>query len=175
MPTFQAGGREWLLALDAPNVQAVRDECKVNLAVGGAAEFDVRAIVDDPVQLPGVLWVLCRKQADAAGLTKEQFISAVIGDIAEDAGLALVDAILAFTPSRSRRAALREAWASDQRAMAIAGEVTLARLPGFTATQELAIREKVNAIFDEQSTLLRSATDSPANSESTPAESPGES
>jgi hypothetical protein len=173
MPAFKSGGREWLLSLDAPKVQAVRDECNVNLAVSGSEEFDLREIAQDPVKLPYVLWVLCRKQAEAAGLNQEQFVEQIIGDVTEDAGIALVDAIVDFIPSRTRREAIRRAWASDLEGMRLADAITMERLPELASPQKETIRARVNEIFDKQLTQLKSATDSPANLESQPTAKPG--
>ncbi len=168
MPAFKSGGREWLLAIDAPKVLAVRRECDVNLAIGSGIAFDIKALTQDPVVLPGVLWVLCRKQAEAAGITQDQFLEAIVGDITEDAGLALAEAIVDFIPSRSRREALRE-WVSQERvAQEAATALTRERLGEVSSQMTTTILAGVNQVIDKQLTLLRSATDSPEPADAGP-------
>ena len=62
----------------------------------GAGLFMLLAL--PPETLGSVLWVLCEKQADAAGVTADDFAERFDGNVIDAAGLALVDAVIDFFP-----------------------------------------------------------------------------
>lgn len=173
MPVFDALGREWQVALDAPKSQRVREECGVNLTPRPGEKFELAPIVEDPERLPNVLWVLVRSQAEKANVTRDAFVEAIVGDVAEAAGVALGEAIVNFIPNRGRREALREALKLDREALAAGMELTATKVRELGPRQREAVLAAVDRVFAEQTTLLLSATGSPASSESPPKEEPG--
>jgi hypothetical protein len=63
--------------------------------------------IANPYKLGDVLFVLCKQQADNAGVSDEAFGAALAGDATEKASDALVDEMIDFFP-QSRREILRE-------------------------------------------------------------------
>ena len=100
MATFKVDSREYQITLDAPTIRTVRTECHVDLADADGKAFD--KLADDPCLLVDVLWVLCRKQAQTAGITDEQFGASLVGDAIERATEGLLAAIMDFFPKRRR-------------------------------------------------------------------------
>ena len=77
MRTFKDNaGRTWSLTLNVWTVKKVRDLLAVDLLdlgeSGNKPGLLVR-LISDPVLLVDVLYVVCKDQADAAGITDEQF------------------------------------------------------------------------------------------------------
>jgi hypothetical protein len=102
VPTFKDNnGKEWTVTLDGPKIREVRRDCDgLNLAAtDGSACHMMEA---DPLLMFDALWVLCKEQADKAGVDSPTFYAALTGD-ATDRGLeALNSAIADFFPSRKR-------------------------------------------------------------------------
>lgn len=93
--------REWNIKIDAPTIQAVRNELDVDLAdLTGAT---VERLAEDVILLVNTLYVLCRSQAQAANISDEQFGEALIGDAIDRATAALLQAITDFFPSAKRQ------------------------------------------------------------------------
>lgn len=173
MATFKAMGVEWLVSLDGPKVKAVRQECRgdddrpVNLT----AEFlEIRPLLDNPVLLPEVMWVLCRDQATQKNISREAFVGAVIGDTCFDAARALIDAIVDFIPSPQKRSLLRAAIKADLEAESLAIQISTTRTTDskLEEARKRKIEAAVNEIFDAATTQLSSATDSPDTSAPAP-------
>jgi hypothetical protein len=163
MPSFKAGGREWLVSIDAPKIRRVRESCKVDLGARNASQF--QQLSDDPLLAGQVLWQLCRQQAEAVGISEEAFESLLSGDDGEAAGMCLVEAIIDFFPTRQQKL-LREMLATEQAVSAARVEAAESRIRSpetLEALRAKAIRE-VNESFDQMlaKTSLSSATGSQA-------------
>ena len=106
MKTFKdENGRDWEIVVNVDAARRVRDILGVNIAsteTGGVLE----SIAEDPILLCDLLYVLCKPQADAAGVSDEQFGQALAGDAIDRATTAFLEALVDFFPSR-RRAVLR--------------------------------------------------------------------
>jgi hypothetical protein len=59
-------------------------------------------LIGDPVRLVDTLYAIVQPQADAAGVTDEQFGRSLGGDSLEQAANAFVEGLLDFFPSRQR-------------------------------------------------------------------------
>lgn len=173
MPTFDVLGQEFLLKLDGPLAVAVREECQVDLVPRLGVELELAKITEDPELLPRILWTLVRTQADSKGITREMFLGAVVGDVAEAAGLALAEAVVNFIPSRSRRETLRLALEQDRAAERAGLELAQAKLTALGQAQIEAVKSQVGQILDEGMIRLKSATASPGNLASLPKDAPG--
>lgn len=109
-PQFQdTAGRTWRLALDVGLVRHVRQVCDVDLVDWGGSPGDTAAAVppplrlaSDPCLLVDVLWLLCEEQARAKEIDDVAFGRGMAGDAIADAVDALLQAIIAFFPSRKR-------------------------------------------------------------------------
>jgi len=172
MPSFKdKSGNEWLIALDAINIQATRDKVEVDLA--GQAEVLFPKLGKDPVLLLRVLWELCREQA-APGITEfAVFVKGFGGDQIEAATDCLVKAYLDFSPPSKRR--LLDAQIKIDETLR--GEVideAIAKIqdPALAARIKGKLLEKLDIALDEilnepeTMTQSYSATNAPALSES---------
>lgn len=145
MPSFKAGGREWLVTIDGPKIKRVRESLNVDLGARDCKQFD--ALTSDPVLAGDVLCELLRKDIDAAGIGQDVFLGYLTGDEGEAAGNALIEAIIDFFPSR-QRSLLREMLAKNQSVMMAADQVAREELndpqtlEAMTARAVKAIREE---------------------------------
>jgi hypothetical protein len=103
MATFKdSESREWVIKLDAPTILSVRATADPEFLKGEAIET-IERLRDDSVTLCVVVYALCKTQIADRKMTDEEFYKSVIGDAIDAATDALLDAILAFTPSRTRQ------------------------------------------------------------------------
>jgi len=106
MRTFKDNaGRTWTISLTVAAVKRVRDLAKLDLLdLANGRVFE--RLVADPVTLCDALYAACKPQADAEGITDEQFGEAMAGDAIEHASKALVEELIQFFPNARERAAL---------------------------------------------------------------------
>jgi len=109
-----ATGRHWAVRVDVGAVKRVRSALGVDLMqVSGKGTGEGREpsvlerLASDPVLLVDVIYVLCRDQAVAAGVSDEQFGAAMAGDALDGAVKAMLAAIVDFFPNPRERAALK--------------------------------------------------------------------
>ncbi len=158
-------GKEWHLALDAPMIRTIRKECEgIDLGDPQGKAYD--RMVADPVLLVDVLWVLCREQASAAGVTDVQFGRALIGDTIEAATDAMLEVIADFFPPQSR-ALLQAMAAKSAKVRAMGMERALAKIndPALEENLLKLLDERMDAEVSGALTRLSAATSSPAPSE----------
>ena len=165
MPSFKAGGREWLVSVDGPKIRAVRSECGVDLGARDCSQFD--RLTSDPLLAEDVLWALCRK--DAGAIDKDTFQGLLSGDVGEAAGNALIEAVIDFFPSQ-QRTLLLNMLAKNRAVQEAATEAATSRISDPTTLEAMkaaAVRE-VNAAIDKaMSNMTRppNATVSPGSAE----------
>ena len=108
MPKFtDADGREWRVDVTLEEIKQVRADLEIDLLDVGSKELFAR-LVNDPVLIVDVLYVVLRKEADARSLDAVGFARGLRGDAVDDASRALLEALVAFFPKR-RRAVLQAA------------------------------------------------------------------
>lgn len=103
MKTFTDNtGRTWSIAINVGAVKRVRSSLDVNLldAVEGKL---IERLVSDPILLCDVIFVLCQQEAEARGITDEQFGQAMAGDAIDSATSALLEELVDFFPSGKRQ------------------------------------------------------------------------
>jgi hypothetical protein len=104
-------GRDWPVAVNTATVKRVRDLAGVNLLKIVESGPDGRNLLsdllDDPVRLVDVLYVVCKPDADARGVTDEQFGGAMSGDAIDAGFTALTEDLADFFPQPRHRQALR--------------------------------------------------------------------
>ena len=106
MRTFKDNaGRNWTISLTVSAVRRVRDLAKIDL-LDLANGRVIERLSADPVTLCDALYAACKPQADAEGITDEQFGEAMAGDAIEHASKALVEELIQFFPNARERAAL---------------------------------------------------------------------
>jgi len=104
-PFTDKEGREWPVVVNVGAVKRVRDALGVDLLDVAKGDLLVH-LADDPVLLVNVLYVLCRPEADARGVSDEDFGRAMVGGVLDEAASALMKELLDFFPSAQRARAL---------------------------------------------------------------------
>ncbi len=158
MKTFtDNAGNTWSLSITVDAVKRVRSLLNVNLmdVIEGTLLEKLSA---DPVLLCDVLFAVVKPEADAKGITDEQFGRAMGGDAIEAATAALLDDLVDFFPSQRRKLLGR----------------ALAKFAEFEAKAMKHANAKLDALDDAaMSRLLNTGGEpsgnSPASSASTPA------
>lgn len=148
MATFKAGDREWRVRLTIGLIAQLRTDAKFELGKELEGEDFARALFLDMDRLLDVLWVVCRGEAEAAGLARDQFFAPFGGEELDAASTAFMEAIIDFF-QRGRAPAMK------------------AKLPGVMAAANAKIGAAMGAEIDALSKSL--AGGSPASSGSTPA------
>lgn len=108
MRTFKdRAGREWVVEINVGTVKRVRSLLAVNLldAVGGQL---LETLAGDPEQLCNVIYAILKPQADAKGVTDQQFGESMAGDAIAAATDALLEELADFFP-QPRRGLLQNA------------------------------------------------------------------
>jgi hypothetical protein len=98
--------RRWDLSLSIATVKRVRNLTDVDLlSILDKPEL-LSDLAADPVRLVDVLYVVCKPQADAMGVTDEQFGESLDGQSIESATECFLEALVDFFPG-ARRATLK--------------------------------------------------------------------
>ena len=107
MRTFKdKKSKEWSVEITVGVIKRVNDLLQVNLldVVGGNL---LKELASDPIMLVNVLYVVVKPQADAAGVTDEQFGELLVGDSVEEATDALLNGLADFFPKLQREILLK--------------------------------------------------------------------
>lgn len=154
MKTFtDSTGRAWNLELTIAGAKRIKSICDVDLMDLQAGEPPLLFRLEkDVILLMDVIFALVKPQADAAGITDQQFGQAMNGPAAGAAADAFWEELTDFF--RSTRPALVELIESGR-------ELEKARIESLRASRERAL-EKIK-------TLGQSSTSSPESSGATPA------
>ena len=103
MKTFKDNaGRSWTVSVNVAAIKRVKSLLDVNLME--AVEGDLlEKLSTDPVLLCDVVYAICKPEADAQGVTDEQFGQAMAGDAIEHATTALLEELIDFFPLAKRQ------------------------------------------------------------------------
>lgn len=127
MRTFKDNAdRTWTVTVNVDAIKRVRSLLDVDLmeAVEGRL---LERLVGDPVLLCDVIYCVCKEDADAKGISDEDFGRAMAGDAIELATTALLEELVDFFP-QGKRELLRKALAKLETLQATAIEVVGKRL-----------------------------------------------
>ncbi|MBE3133406.1 MAG: hypothetical protein IMZ55_08020 [Acidobacteria bacterium] len=106
MKTFtDSQGRTWNVVVNVSAIKRVRDLLGVDLLDVANGELLSR-LADDPCLLVDVLFALCKPEADAKGVSDEDFGRGMVGGVLDEASAALMKELLDFFPSAQRARAL---------------------------------------------------------------------
>ena len=119
--------REWAVDVTVTTVKRVRDLVKVDLTKL-VEERLIERLVADPVLLCDVVYAVCKPEADAKGISDEEFGSAMRGDAIDAATKALLDDLVDFSPSPGDRANLTRILEAARGAMDKARELIGAKI-----------------------------------------------
>lgn len=103
-PSFEdSQKRRWMVNLTLGVCDAIQDATGVDLLADGDTA-GVMGLLFDRRKLAAALWECVVKQAAEKQISREAFIEALDGDALTGGWGAVVDAIVFFTPSQSRKA-----------------------------------------------------------------------
>ena len=103
MKTFSDNqGRTWTVTINVECIKRVKTLLGVNLLDAIEGEL-VERLVTDPVLLCDCVYAICKPEAEARGITDEDFGRAMAGDAIEHACTALLEELVDFFPEPKRR------------------------------------------------------------------------
>ena len=108
--------REWKVEITVATIKRVRDLLGVDLMEVVDGDL-VQRLIRDPILLCDVIYVVCKPQADEKSITDEDFGQAMAGDVIEQATTALLEELVAFSPSPKDRENLARALEATNRVM----------------------------------------------------------
>lgn len=114
---FEAGGVEYLVSVNVAGIKRIRQLLDVDLCDLPADPDLLQRLMTDDVLLVDCLYLLCKPQIDAAGLTDEEFGEALGAVGIEPAEQAFWDAITDFFRP-PRRQALEDMLAASRKQLA---------------------------------------------------------
>ena len=158
MKTFKDNAdRTWTVTVNVDAIKRVRSLLSIDLMEAVEGKL-IERLIGDPVLLCDVIYSVCKEDADAKGITDEEFGRAMAGDAIELATTALLEELVDFFP-QGKRQLLRKA---------------LAKLETLQETMLAVVSERLDSpeldaqLLAELRKLGDSSGDSPASSESTP-------
>lgn len=159
MKTFNDNqNRQWTIEINVNALKSVKAALDIDLMEISGGNL-IERLTTDFVLLIDVIYVLCRKQADALSIGDEEFGRAMVGDAIENATIALLEGITDFFPSR-RRATLKKAMSKMEKLDLMAMEIVNEKLDGNQMEEEL--KKKIELVVGN------SFTNSPVSSALTP-------
>jgi len=163
MRTFKDNaGRTWTVSITVDAIKRVRGLLDVDLleVVGGKL---IDRLITDPVLLCDIVYAVCKPEADAQGVSDEDFGRAMAGDAIEHATTALLEELVSFSPSPRDRANLQRVLETTRRVMDKARDLVEQRIESgeLDRIAEEALMQTVPNAGD-------SSGDSQASSESIP-------
>jgi len=171
-------GREWLLSINVDSIKRLRGLLNVDLLAITKPDSPLLAqIADDEVLLVDVIYVLCKAQADEAGVSDEEFGRAMAGDAIEAGYGAFLKELVGFFRSPAKRRVLQKALAKLDDLTEMAARIAEAKLddPGMmeqarqTLTEATSRGQKPSEPSEpSEKTLGQPSTSSPASSGSNP-------
>ena len=160
MKTFtDNAGRTWTIAINVDAIKRVRGLLDIDLLEIVEGKL-IEKLIRDPVLLCDVVYAVCKPEADAKGVSDEEFGRAMAGDAIELATKALLEDLVGFSPSPRDRANLQRVLETTWRVMDKARDLVEARLDSVNV-------EKV--VQQALATVGNSSGAVPASSESSPA------
>jgi len=157
-------GREWIVEISVDTVKRVRTVLDLDLLSIADRESDVlEKLLDDPVMLCNVLFVVVQPQAEKLGVGDEDFGRSLFGDVLDDATKAFLMGLADFFPRR-RRELLKAALSKVDEVVDRLSDLAAKRLASGELDREL---EKV--VESALAKFGSSSTSSPASSDATPA------
>jgi hypothetical protein len=146
-----ATGRNWTITINVAALKRVKAFVGVNLLelIDNNLE-GLSALLRDVVKLVDVIYVLCKDQADALGVSDEDFGRALGGDSLEQAVDAFIQELADFFPNRRAREALKAMLHKGKMIADKAMEEALAKI------NEIDVESQVRKLIDSSGNALES-------------------
>ncbi len=158
MKTFKDNAdRTWTVTVNVDSIKRVRSLLNIDLMEAVEGKL-IERLIGDPILLCDVIYCVCKEDADAKGITDEEFGRAMAGDAIELATTALLEELVDFFPQGKRQLLTK----------------ALAKLETLQETMLAVVSERLDSpeldaeLLAELRKLGDSSGASPASSESTP-------
>jgi hypothetical protein len=158
-------GRVWTVDVNTWSIERVKGLTKVNL-LDLADGQTIARLMTSPILLVNVIWCLIKPEADALGISDEDFGRAMAGDAIDQATTALLEDLADFFPNPRQREGIHLVMSRYRATQDQLVEMVIEELPQKLADSEQEARTRARALL---STISKSSTASPAMSASTPA------
>ena len=129
-------GQKWLVSLNVHSIKQVKELLDVDLLSDQVHET-LACLMDDIVKTIDILYVVCKEQADKAGIDDESFGKNLGGDSLHEAVESLVTALVDFFPNPQRREWVMKLWEKTTGHLAKADEEMLAVLENEEIDKEM--------------------------------------
>jgi hypothetical protein len=170
MKTFtDNAGRTWTVAINVDTIKRVKSLLSVNLMEAVEGKL-LERLVSDPVLLCDVIYAVCKGEADAKGISDEDFGRAMAGDAIDLGTQALLEELCDFFP-QGRRKLLRKALEKLRRLETLALNAAQTRLDDPDLESRL-LKELLAPSQIEGSGTIASAGNSAGSSASIPEDTP---
>lgn len=138
--------RIWNVRVTVSTLRDCRDILNIDLndAIDPSKDV-VDRLSNDPVLMFDVIYLCCKKQMDAKGVTADQFSEAINGKVIEDASQALLDAIIDFFPP-SKTEVIRKGLALRDKMAARIREVAM---EGFANVNDEVVNQAIEALVSQ--------------------------
>lgn len=140
-------GREWHLDANYTNYARVKSATGVKLYDIGTEDRQSLVQLADDFTLGAVMWSMIEPQAEARGLTPEQFGEAIDGTVLREAHSALIDEMIFFCHPHQRKileAAVRKLREAESKAGAVVDRL----IPQVEAEMDAAIDQLTRGSLD---------------------------
>lgn len=97
-------GRQWAIKINVATIKRVRDKLKINLLELMLPNNTLEVRLADPCLLVDILYLLCKEQAEAIGISDTDFGIAQTMDGIEQAWIGVLEGLVLFSPSGLRPA-----------------------------------------------------------------------
>ena len=141
MPEFRdTEGRAWRVEINVTTLKRVKVDLGLDLGDEAVAGTLYAKLVNDPILLCDLLYVVCRDQAEEREIGDEAFGRGLGGVCLDNATAALIEALVNFTPSPQRRRRLEVAIRKTETLMELADQDIVSKLEGDGLEQEMRKR-----------------------------------
>ena len=162
MKTFtDNANRVWTIAINVDAIKRVRGLLDVNLLEIVEGEL-IEKLIRDPVLLCDIVYAVCKPEADAKGVSDEEFGRAMAGDAIEHATKALLEELVGFSPSPRDRANLQRVLDTTWRVMDRARDLVEQKLN--SAALDKQIERALASVSDSSGDAPESLASSPEDS-----------
>lgn len=103
-------GKSWTILLDAPTLEDIKNQFKVDLTA--LSEDPFNQLAADPIKLVNILYLVCKDQCDQQGVTSREFGRNLKPGLDEPTE-ALLEALIDFFPS-GKRSSIRALLSTNQ-------------------------------------------------------------
>tara|TARA_B100001123_G_scaffold246343_2_gene275293 strand:- start:266 stop:748 length:483 start_codon:yes stop_codon:yes gene_type:complete len=149
--------RTWTVTVNVDAIKRVRSLLDIDLMQAVEGKL-IERLIGDPVLLCDIIYCVCKEDADAKGITDEEFGRAMAGDAIELATTAMLEELVDFFPQGKRQLLTK----------------ALAKLETLQETMLTVVSERLDSpeldaeLLAELRKLGDSSGDSPASSDSIP-------